>query len=49
MLFMLKVCAVDKNQMTLSAAGACLLEVSVITGHEKLFYASCDYIYDQKL
>ena len=38
-----------ENQMRLTAAGACLSKVSVITGHEKLFYASRNYIYDQKL
>ena len=46
---MLKVCAVDRNQMRLTPAGACLSKVSVITGHEKLFYAFRVYIYDQKL
>ena len=38
-----------ENQIRLTAAGACLLKVSVITGPEKLFYAYRVYIYDQKL
>ena len=38
-----------ENQIRLTATGACLSEVSVITGPEKLFYACRVYIYDQKL
>ena len=38
-----------ENQMRFTAAAACLSKVSVITGHEKLFYASRVYIYDEKL
>ena len=38
-----------ENQIRLTATGACLSEVSVITGPEKLFYACHVYIYDQKL
>ena len=38
-----------ENQMRLTAAGACLSKVSIITGHEKLFYACRVYIYDHKL
>ena len=38
-----------ENEMRLTAAGACLSKVSVITGHQKLSYAIRVYIYDQKL
>ena len=46
---MLKRVLLTENQMRLTTAGACLSKVSVITGHEKLFYASRVYIYDQNL
>ena len=38
-----------EDQIMLTATGACLSKVSVITGPEKLFYACLVYIYDLKL